>query len=126
MSIEEIALIIGGVGFIIFIICVIMAMVIGSRNSKGHQANMQNHNPRPSREDVRPVRAISVNQAQGPFKFSITRQEIVAYAKVQDPENVTAKDTLDPQFPYSIKWKTKIYLYALRHRQRRVNDCAYP
>ena len=90
--VEKIAIIGGGVGILIFVICAIAVMLIIARRGRRHNLDlMRNHRM----------------SSKSPVKFSITRQEIIAYAISQDPEKITAKDTLDPQFPYSLKWKTK-------------------
>lgn len=87
---ELISIIVGSVGIIVFIVCMVLIMMMLSTRSR---ANML---------------AMLQNQVKEPG-FLITRKEIIEYAQNKDPENISAKIPEGPQHLYSLKWKKSTF-----------------
>ena len=93
---ESLMILLGSIGFVVFGICTICILWILYVQSQRNFVLAQN-----------PVQLAPVTRK--PDEFSITRQDISAFAMNQDPEFITLKEKPDPQFPYSLKWKNKTF-----------------
>ena len=89
MLTEAIFITLGVVGFIIFIVCLMLAvLMIMSRNRISYCNHVQSQSTPPD-----------------PDKFTITRKQIIDFAQSQDPDHISARVPEGPQHLYTIRWK---------------------
>ena len=86
---EAIFITLGIVGFIIFIVCLMLVfLMITSRNRSQYYCSVQSQATPPD-----------------PDKFTITRKEIIDFAQSQDPDYISARIPEGPQHLYTLRWK---------------------